>query len=177
MSVPNYISEYVYRSNYCLTIADPTKPDAPLVLANNAFLDMVGYAADEVVGRNCRFLQGDKDQPDARRDISQSIKDVKVSQTLLRNFRKDGTPFDNLLFLYPICDYKNTPIYLMGSQFDVTGEEDDVGAQRHLDRLEAGIADIMRQSRDMRINSRLQISSAISMVLKSKILNSRAIGT
>lgn len=103
-----------------MVVTDARQPDYPIVLANDAFLHLTGYTADEVLGRNCRFLQGDGTSPAAVAEIRSGLKaDREVSVELL-NYRKDGTPFWNRLHLSPVHDDAGQLLYHFGSQIDET---------------------------------------------------------
>ena len=85
-------------------MADAQDPEMPLVYANKAFLNMTGYALDEVMGRNCRFLQGDGTDPQVIRKLHSALGDLKRTEATLLNYRKDGTPFWNRLLIEPVLD-------------------------------------------------------------------------
>ncbi|GJE17008.1 PAS domain S-box protein [Methylobacterium marchantiae] len=101
-------------------ITDPNLPDNPIVFANRAFLDLCGYSAEELVGRNCRFLQGPATDPAdvARlRDSIAARRDVVVE---IVNYHRDGSPFRNELYVSPVFDADGHLRYFFGSQLDVT---------------------------------------------------------
>lgn len=106
------------RMAVCLT--DPHHKEQPIVFANRAFRELTGYSKEEIVGRNCRFLQG----PETDRKKVQAIRDAldaeKVVVVELLNYRKDGTSFWNALHLGPIYDKHGKLLYYFGSQWDVT---------------------------------------------------------
>src|ERR1041384_7540598 len=77
------------------TLSDPRLPDNPLVYVNQSFLSITGYTADEVLGRNCRFLQGSGTDPGPIDKLRRAIADGRSATVELRNYRKDGTPFWN----------------------------------------------------------------------------------
>jgi PAS domain S-box-containing protein len=110
----------VERTRMPMVVTDPRQPDAPIVLANQAFLDLTGYSADEVLGRNCRFLQGPgtsrADVDEIRRGLAEG-RDVDVE---LLNYRKDGSSFINQLAISPVLGDDGTLLYYFGSQKDVT---------------------------------------------------------
>ena len=92
------------RTRMAIVVTDARQPDNPIVLANQAFMDMTGYSDDEIIGRNCRFLQGPGTSPDTLERVREAIRgrlDVTVE---LLNYRKDGTPFWNQLYISPVCD-------------------------------------------------------------------------
>ena len=115
-----------------VTLADPDLEDAPIVYANKAFERLTGYTQEDIVGRNCRFLQGvDRDQP-ARFQLAEAIKNSEEIEVDLRNYKKDGTLFYNRLKVTPLFDRKKRVIYYLGVQFDVT---DKVNASNEIKKL------------------------------------------
>jgi two-component system, chemotaxis family, CheB/CheR fusion protein len=103
-----------------IVIADLRTPDQVLVYVNKEFENMTGYSAAEVLGRNCRFLQGDDRQQPALSRLRADLAAKKPGRNLLRNYRKDGTQFWNELSLYPISDDLGEPMYVVGVQRDIT---------------------------------------------------------
>jgi PAS domain S-box-containing protein len=111
----------VERTRMPMVVTDPRQPDSPIVLANDAFLKLTGYSANEVIGRNCRFLQGPDTAPEAIDEIRRGIvaDDHFVTVELL-NYRKDGSAFWNQLEISPVHDETGQTIYQFASQKDVT---------------------------------------------------------
>jgi PAS domain S-box-containing protein len=110
----------VSASTNSIVITDPNQPDDPLVYVNPAFERTTGYAAEEALGRNCRFLQGeDHDQP-ALEELRTAIHEERHCTVVLRNYRKDGTLFWNELSVYPVRDEKGHMTNFVGVQNDVT---------------------------------------------------------
>lgn len=106
------------RMAVCLT--DPSLPDDPIVFCNEAFERLTGYTAQEVIGRNCRFLQGpDTNQSEVAR-LREALREEKVVVVELINYRKDGVRFWNALHLGPIYDENGKLKYFFGSQWDVS---------------------------------------------------------
>ncbi len=101
-------------------VTDATKPDNPIVYVNRAFGPMTGYSAEEVSGRNCRFLQGPDTDPSAVAEIRAAIRDERPCLVELLNYRKDGTTFWNALSLAPIHDDDGRLTHFVGVQTDVT---------------------------------------------------------
>ncbi|MEQ5827249.1 PAS domain-containing protein [Sulfitobacter sp. NFXS29] len=103
-----------------LCITDPTLPDNPIVYVNEAFTDLTGYRLEEIVGQNCRFLQG----PDTTRESIDAVRNIlldrRVDTVEIVNYRKDGSRFLNALQLGPINDENGNLIYFFGSQLDVS---------------------------------------------------------
>lgn len=103
-----------------ITICDLTQPDSPLIYVNVGFEDLTGYTAAEVLGRNCRFLQGEERQQEALPIIRKAITEGQACCVILRNYRKDGSPFWNELSLYPLRTDDGTCPYYVGIQHDIT---------------------------------------------------------
>lgn len=103
-----------------MVFADPRKPDCPIVNANDAFCKMTGYELSEVLGRNCRFLQGPETDQESVGLIGEAIRQQKPIGLDLLNYKKDGTPFWNALYVSPVFNESGELIYYFSSQFDAT---------------------------------------------------------
>ncbi|MFD2741404.1 PAS domain-containing protein [Sulfitobacter aestuarii] len=103
-----------------LCITDPTLPDNPIVYANQAFTELTGYALEEIVGRNCRFLQGPDTTPDSIETVRKILSERRVDTVEILNYRKDGTSFVNALQIGPINDENGELVYFFGSQLDIS---------------------------------------------------------
>ncbi|MGV2103914.1 blue-light-activated histidine kinase [Rhizobium sp. 21-4511-3d] len=108
------------RTRMPIVVADAREPDYPMVLANDAFLDLTGYSADEVLGNNCRMLQGEHTSRTAVAGIRAIIAEEREGTVEILNYRKDGSPFWNQLHLSPIREDDGTLAYYFASQIDVT---------------------------------------------------------
>lgn len=118
-----------------VTLSDPDQPDSPIVYANKAFERLTGYEQDEIIGRNCRFLQGpDKEQPEID-TIRAALKVREGCAVTLRNYRKDGTLFHNHLEITPLFDHKGELLYYLGVQYDITYKVDAESEIRHLNAM------------------------------------------
>lgn len=103
-----------------ITLSDPDLPDNPIVYANKVFEEMSGYSQAEIVGRNCRFLQGeDRDQP-ALATIRTALARQEACVVTLRNYRRDGSLFLNRLSIRPLLDREGRVIYYLGVQYDIS---------------------------------------------------------
>lgn len=106
-----------------MVVTDPRLSDNPIILANRAFLDLTGYSADEVIGRNCRFLQGVGTDQSTVADLRIAIeRDDDIVEVELLNYRKDGSAFINALKINAIRTEDSTLLYHFASQMDVTSE-------------------------------------------------------
>ena len=111
-----------------VTLSDPDLPDSPLVYVNRVFEEMSGYTQDEMIGRNCRFLQGeDREQP-ALQTLREAIRQHQACTVTLRNYRKNGELFLNKLSIRPLVDRENRVIYYLGIQYDLNQQPDSGAA-------------------------------------------------
>ncbi|WP_299263672.1 PAS domain S-box protein, partial [Halorientalis sp.] len=105
-----------------ITLSDPDAEDNPLIYVNDGFVEQTGYSREEVLGRNCRFLQReDRDQP-ALDDLRDAITAEEPITVDLRNYRKDGEQFWNRLSVTPVYDEDGELANHIGIQQDVTEE-------------------------------------------------------
>ena len=110
----------IEHSGEPMVLSDPHLPDHPMIAANAAFAAMTGYPHEEIVGRNCRFLQGPgTDQATARR-IGTSIREGHGCIEWIVNHKRDGRAFWNLLFLFPVRDRSGHLLHYFGNQLDIT---------------------------------------------------------
>ncbi|MEH3147352.1 MAG: PAS domain S-box protein [Methylobacterium frigidaeris] len=133
------------RTRQAMVVTDPGLPDNPIVLANPAFLALTGYAAEEVVGRNCRLLQGPGTDPAVVAGIRAAVAQGREVRATLLNYRRDGTPFWNDLFLCPVHDDRGRLINFFGSLLDVSRARDADLAEARLDEIERRLGDAQRQ--------------------------------
>ncbi len=103
-----------------VTIADATQPDMPLIYVNQAFIDITGYAPEDLLGRNCRILQGDDRDQAGIKEIRRAIAQQRSCQVLLRNYRKDGSLFWNEFRMSSVFDEAGHITHYVGVQMDVT---------------------------------------------------------
>ncbi|CAD0329616.1 Blue-light-activated protein [Xanthomonas hortorum pv. carotae] len=120
-----------------MTVTDPHLLDNPIVFANRAFLEMTGYSSEEVIGHNCRFLQGPDTDPANVNEVRDSIANRRAFATEVMNYRKDGSSFWNALFVSPVFDDKGELVYFFGSQLDVSRRRDAEDALRQAQKMEA----------------------------------------
>ncbi|KAL6851462.1 hypothetical protein ACP4OV_020395 [Aristida adscensionis] len=101
-------------------VSDATRPDCPIIYASAGFFSTTGYSPKEVIGRNCRFLQGPETDMNEVAKIRDAVKAGKSFCGRLLNYRKDGTPFWNLLTVTPIRDDNGKVIKFIGMQVEVS---------------------------------------------------------
>jgi PAS domain S-box-containing protein len=112
----------VHATRMPMVISDPRQHDNPIIFVNDAFCSLTGYDRDEILGRNCRFLQG----PDTNRDDVARIRAAVAAREPIEipicNYRKNGTPFWNQLMLAPVTDAAGDIAYFFASQYDVSSD-------------------------------------------------------
>ncbi len=120
-----------------MVLADPRQEDCPIVFANNAFLDLTGYEEAEVLNRNCRFLQGAGTDPTAVLELREAIRNRRAVALEILNYRRDGSPFWNAVFLGPVFDQDGMLIYFFASQLDVSKRRESEQSLRQAQKMEA----------------------------------------
>nr|AML77168.1 putative LOV domain-containing protein [Cedrus libani] len=99
-------------------ITDPRLPDNPIIFASDSFLELTEYSREEILGRNCRFLQGPETDTDTVDEIRDAIRDEREITVQLLNYTKSGKKFWNLFHLQPMHDQKGELQYFIGVQLD-----------------------------------------------------------
>jgi PAS domain S-box-containing protein len=128
-----------------MVVTDPRQPQNPLIFVNDAFCRLTGYARDEILGRNCRFLQGPETDPGAVAAIRAAVAEARSIEIDIRNHKKGGEPFWNRLLLAPVRDAQGDLAYFFASQMDVTVElERLVGLETRNAALTAEVAGRLR---------------------------------
>ena len=117
----------------CIVISDMTIPGAPMVFVNSEFCRTTGYAREEATGRNCRFLQGPKTEPEAIQVIRNTLSKGQDCHVKLTNYKKSGELFQNLLSMKPVFDADNIYRYVIGVQFEI---KDDSNLKQRLVQLD-----------------------------------------
>ncbi len=132
--IPFVLSQILDSCVNGITLSDPDQEDNPLVYANEAFELITGYDREEIMGRNCRFLQGDDREQEGIEQIRKAMRENAPLTVTLRNYRKDGELFYNRFSIRPLFDRQGRVIYYLGIQYDVTNQ---VQAEDELMRLNA----------------------------------------
>ena len=114
----------VHATRMPMIITNPRLPDNPVVFANDSFCRLTGYSREEIVGRNCRFLQGPETDLETVRKIHDAVVRVEALEIDIRNHRKDKEPFWNRLLMAPVFDADQQLAYFFASQVDVTLERE-----------------------------------------------------
>jgi PAS domain S-box-containing protein len=120
-----------------ILITDPCQPDNPIIYASPGFLQLTGYKAEDVIGRNCRFLQGKDTDPAAVSLVRRAIQAGEPCTVELVNYRKDGTAFWNELSISPVRDSADRLTHFVGVQADVTARRSLEEQFRQAQKMEA----------------------------------------
>ncbi|MBS2968724.1 PAS domain-containing protein [Metabacillus sp. KIGAM252] len=107
-----------------ISVTDPSLPDNPLVYVNQGFVEMTGYSHQDVLGKNCRFLQGKNTSFETVGMIKKALKDHKPILIEIVNYRKDGSAFWNELHIEPAFVESEQKTYFIGIQKNVTKQKE-----------------------------------------------------
>ncbi|AZF04905.1 histidine kinase famiy protein [Pseudomonas sp. R5-89-07] len=124
-------------SHSAMIVTAPAQPDNPIIFANPAFLTLTGYEHDEVIGRNCRFLQGPETDKNTLRQVQRAVERHHEVCVEVLNYRKDGSTFWNEVFLSPLFNERGQLVYFFASQLDVSRRHDAELRVRRAQDLEA----------------------------------------
>lgn len=102
----------------CFVLSDPIKADNPIVYASDGFVKVTGYARNEIIPRNCRFLQGRHTDPQSVKRLREAISSREEIVELLLNQKKSGEPFWNLLYMTPLFDATGNVVFFLGGQIN-----------------------------------------------------------
>ncbi|NOU23755.1 MAG: PAS domain-containing protein [Methyloglobulus sp.] len=143
--IPQILSSILDECVNGVTLADPDLEGTPIVYANKAFERLTGYSQEDIIGNNCRFLQGPDREQEARFQLADAIKSHKPIEVTLRNYRKNGELFFNHLKITPLFDRKGRVIYYLGVQYDVTYQ---VNAKNEISELTRLLNDTLSPDAD-----------------------------
>ena len=143
-----------------MIITDPRRADNPVVFTNDAFCRLTGYTRDEILGRNCRFLQGPETDLQVIARIRAAVQSSRSIEVDIRNYRKNGELFWNRLLLAPVYDTQGVLAYFFASQVDVTLERERLeGLKHHNTALTAELADRARSQREQENDLRFALET------------------
>jgi PAS domain S-box-containing protein len=173
----------IRAARMAMIVTHAHQPDNPLIFANDAFLALTGYGRDEIIGRNCRFLQGPGTDPAAIATLRRAVAGGEDLTIDILNYRKDGTTFWNALSLSPVHGKTGRIDYFFGSQVNVSDKkraEFELGDAR--DRLEAAVeartADLTQALQqktallhevDHRVKNNLQLISSLLLLQNRRV--------
>ena len=127
----------IAASTQGILITDASAPDNPVVYASPGFERMTGYTSAEIVGRNCRFLQGPDSDPQAVGRLREAVRAGSTCEVELTNYRKDGTPYWNAVAISPVRDPLGRLTHFVGVQTDATARQALEHQLRQSQKMEA----------------------------------------
>ena len=130
--IPQILSAILDECVNGVTLSDPDLEDTPIIYANKAFEKLTGYNQAEIIGRNCRFLQGEDREQEARYQIHAAMEQHQNIEVTLRNYKKNGDLFHNHLKITQLLDRKGRIIYYLGVQYDISYK---VNAENEIEEL------------------------------------------
>ena len=157
----------VRATRMAMVITDPSLPDNPIVFCNEAFQQLTGYAREEIVGQNCRFLQGPGTDPKAIDRVRQAIADSTDIHIDLLNYRKDGSTFWNALYLNAVRGQDGQVQFYFASQLDVTAR---VTAQTELE-IQKQIVDREVKRRTAELEAALEAKTLLLHEVDHRVKN------
>jgi PAS domain S-box-containing protein len=120
-----------------MVVTDPRQPDNPIVFVNGAFLDLTGYKEEQILGRNCRVLQGPGTDRRTVDEVRKAIAEQRPVSVDILNYKADGTTFWNALYLGPVFDAEGQLLYFFASQMDITERRSSQDASLQAQKMEA----------------------------------------
>ncbi|HVG49950.1 MAG TPA: histidine kinase famiy protein [Rubellimicrobium sp.] len=120
-----------------MILTNPRLPDNPIVFANKAFLDLTGYEESEVLGRNCRFLQGPRTDRGMVQELREAVAAQQPISIEILNYKRDGSPFWNAVFIGPVTNPQGELLYFFASQLDITRRRESEESYRQAQKMEA----------------------------------------
>lgn len=120
-----------------ILVSDPNQADNPIVFVNPAFCELTQYADADIVGKNCRVLQGEQTDPEAVAALRQAVCEHRPLAVEILNYKADGSPFWNAVFIGPIYDSGGQVLYWFGSMMDITSRKFSEQALLQAQKMEA----------------------------------------
>lgn len=130
------LASLIANSPVASVISNPRLPDNPIIVCNKAFVALTGYAENEILGRNCRFLSGPATEPWLSETIRDGVRNHKSVLVEILNYKKNGTPFRNAVLVAPIFDDNGELEYFLGSQVELDGMDPGPNSSRRMASVE-----------------------------------------
>lgn len=170
--IPVELRRYFEASHIALALAD-VSDDNPLLLVNERFRVLTGYTDEEVIGRNCRLLQRDAENRQARAKIRTFLEAGRQAsvRTPIVNFRKDGQPFVNLLYMSKLKSLSGEVRFLFASQFDVSRSQPELlsAYDAELGRTLSRLGPTLAESGIVIEGSLMTIANTVATVAQAKL--------
>jgi PAS domain S-box-containing protein len=171
--VPQGLADYVHHSRVALAIASAAD-DNHLLLVNQAFCTLTGYDPEDVLGRNCRMLQRDAPNVEPRERLREFLAHPRQPnvRTPIVNFRKDGRPFVNLLYMSRLGSLDGGTRFIFASQFDVSRSQPEMLADYDAE-LKATLGRLVPIAQDAGVvveGTLLTIANSAATVAQAKLM-------
>lgn len=147
--MPPALGDYIQKSGVALAVST-TLEDAPLISVNDAFCTLTGYSEADVIGQNCRFLQGPNTTEDERKPLHDFVhgKGGDNGRFPITNYRKDGSEFSNFVFMSRLYDADGTARLILASQFDMTSAMQRSEISKNDAKLSQALTDVEQIGRE-----------------------------
>ncbi|MDJ1180141.1 PAS domain S-box protein [Roseofilum sp. BLCC_M91] len=163
----------IAASSNGIVIVDAKQPDFPVISVNPAFERVTGYSAQDIIGKNCRLLQGKDRHQQGLKTIRQALKEEEGCTVILRNYRKDGTLFWNRISISPIHNDRGTLTHYLGIQNDITelkNAEARLLEKVKREELFSIITQRIRESLDLQEILRTTVKEVKQLLLSDRVL-------
>ncbi len=137
----------IHLSPIASVISNPRLAHNPIIAVNDAFCRLTGYPAEEIIGRNCKFLAGAATEPWLTERIAAGIREHRPVLVEILNYKRDQTPFRNAVLVAPVFDGGGDLQYFLGSQVEISEAESGTSFNRHAHavKLVKGLSPRQRQ--------------------------------
>lgn len=168
--LPGKLRDYILRSGVALAVST-VEDDVPLTLVNQGFCNLTGYDPDDVVGRNCRLLQGPRTDDASRAALHDFVHDPEQDdgRFAVLNYRKDGSTFRNFVFMTRLRNSDGVARFILASQFDMTTTERRRSLPSNDEALSRDLADLRTMGQQFGLAmeaSAESISNSIAMLAR-----------
>jgi PAS domain S-box-containing protein len=160
------IIDAVEMSPLAMVLSNPRQPDNPLEVVNAPFCALTGYSEGQILGRNCRFLAGERTEPAVTEQIRSAIRGRRAVLADILNYKQDGTPFRNGVMITPIYGADGEIAWFLGSQVDLGTAHLDAFADRRSSAAAQVAALAPRQRQVLRGMARGMLNKQIAWDLK-----------
>jgi PAS domain S-box-containing protein len=130
--VNDRLKTLIAESPIASVISNPRLKDNPIIACNDAFISLTGYSADQIIGRNCRFLAGPATEPWLTETIRSGVRKHRPVLVEILNYKYDGSPFRNAVLVAPIFDEAGELEFFLGSQVELNDDAPSANSNRRM---------------------------------------------